>query len=149
MIKNKKNENLKKTIAPEEKFDFSATELKQQAKQIYLEEWRCVERARARHELLMKKENRKIMSPFLNGFRANFVAPTDTSNNLIKVHLSDDASIQVDIAAELRSLNNGEAMESLVKALVDGFMGGYLSALGIHDETFFKPKKNGKSGESS
>ena len=48
----------------------SATAMKTEEQRILKQEWENVERARVRRLLLMKDENREIVSPFLKGFQA-------------------------------------------------------------------------------
>ena len=118
----------------------TAADLNAHEEQILKEEWQSIERARVRRELLSKKENKQILAPFMNGFKAKFVGATGQYENLVRVYLTDDDSIQVDIDNELKSNDINGAMESLVKSLTEGLMGGYLLALGLKSESPFKSK---------
>lgn len=109
----------------------SATELKAHEEHILLEEWENVERARVRRELLLKAHNREILAPLLNGLSAKFVGPKSEKDNLVKVFLTDQHHIQVDIDAQLKQKEVGAISDSLVKSLVSGLISGYLSALGL------------------
>jgi hypothetical protein len=116
----------------------TATELKIFEDKILKDEWQSVERARVRRELLMKAENKKIIAPFINGFNAKFIAHNSENENLIRIYLTAEEAIQVDIDNQLRSKDTNEALESLIKSLVGGFLGGYLTALGLNDDGVFK-----------
>lgn len=117
----------------------TASELKSVEEKILRQEWESVERARVRRELLHKEENKKILAPFLNGFKVNFVGTKGANENLVKVHMAADESVHVDIDQQLRSKDTNGTMESLVKSLIHGFLGGYLTALGLKaDEPAFQ-----------
>ncbi len=109
--------------------------MKTQEDQILLEEWQSVERAKVRRELLMKEGNRQILAPLLNGFKAKFTGTENDHQHLVKVYLTADDSIQVDIDDELKSKDTNGSMESLVRSLIEGLMGGYLAALGLKSES--------------
>lgn len=111
----------------------NAGDMKFQEDKILKEEWQTVERARVRRDLLMKDQNRSILTPFLNGFGAKFVGEEMGSENLIRVYMTKEESVQVDIDHKLRSQDVSSTMEGLVKSLVDGLMAGYLTALGLKD----------------
>lgn len=115
----------------------SASEMKAHEKRILLEEWENVERARTRRVLLKKEENQQIIAPFLNGFKAKFVGG-DVNENLVRVYLTQDESIQVEIDDELKGKDTPATLESLVKSLTESFMSGYLTSLGLKDESLFQ-----------
>ena len=116
----------------------TGTEMKSYEEKILKEEWQSVERARVRRELLMKEVNRPLISPFLNGFSAKFIGPGLKNENLIKIYLTSSEEIQVEIDQNLRSNDNTSTVESLVKSLLGGFTNGYLTALGLRDDSLFK-----------
>ena len=119
----------------------TASELKQHEERILREEWENVERARQRRILLQKDENKEVIGPFLKGFKAKFVGGGDNSDNLVRVYLAADESIQIDIDDELKSKDVNGAVESLVKSLTESFVNGYLTALGLKDESLFHATK--------
>lgn len=115
----------------------NATELKNEEKRILREEWESIERARVRRLLLLKEENKEIVSPFLKGFQAKFVGK-DESENVVKVYLTKDDQVQIEVDSEMKDSGTGEAIEGLVKSLSESFMNGYLTALGLKDDSLFK-----------
>lgn len=119
----------------------TASELKQHEERILREEWENVERARQRRILLQKDENKEVIGPFLKGFKAKFAGSGDNSDNLVRVYLANDESIQIDIDDELKSKDVNGAVESLVKSLTESFVNGYLTALGLKDESLFHATK--------
>ena len=125
----------------------TAADLKQQEERILREEWENVERAKQRRLLLLKEENKDVIRPFLNGFRAKFVGNNNGSENLVTVHLTADESVQIDIDEELKSKDLNGTVESLVKSLTESFVNGYLTALGLKDEGLFQAVK--KSARNS
>jgi hypothetical protein len=112
----------------------NASDLKAHEDQILMEEWQSVERAKIRRELLNKEENKLILAPLMNGFKAKFTGANGIHENLIRVYLTPDDSIQIDINNELKSNDTNGSMESLVRSLIEGLMGGYLAALGLKNE---------------
>jgi hypothetical protein len=117
----------------------NAGEMKLQEEKILREEWQTVERARVRRDLLMKEQNVTVLSPFLNGFGARFTGHADADQNLIRVYMTKDEAVQVDIDNRLKGQDVDSTLESLVKSLVDGLMSGYLAALGLRDFGLQKP----------
>ena len=53
---------------------------------------------------------------------------------VVKVYLTDEEAVQVEIDNELKAKDYNAAMESIVKSLVEGFMGGYFRALGLKSD---------------
>lgn len=62
----------------------NASDLKNNEDKILREEWERVERARVRRQLLMKSENKVLLSPFMNGFRAKFIGVDGAPENLVR-----------------------------------------------------------------
>ncbi|MFN8845949.1 MAG: hypothetical protein ACK5W9_03790 [Bdellovibrionales bacterium] len=122
----------------------SAGDMKKIEDQLLMEEWQSIERAKIRRELLMKEANKKILAPLLNGFKAKFTGKDGAHENLVRVYLTHDDSIQVDIDNELKSNDTNGSMESLVRSLIEGLMGGYLSALGLKKESIIS-ENSGRS----
>ena len=125
----------------------NASDMKIQEDQILMEEWQSIERAKIRRELLMKEGNKKILAPLVNGFKAKYTGKGD-HENLVRVYLSEDDSIQVDIDHQLRSNDTNGAMESLVRSLIEGLMAGYLTALGLKNESLVS-ENSGRHGPKS
>lgn len=119
----------------------TGTELKANKERILKEEWESIERARVRHGLLLHESNRNIIAPFFDGFSAKFVGPEGQNENLVRVYFNDNRAVQVDIDNKLRIKNTAETVESLVKSLVDGFVGGYITLLGLKNDNLFTPVK--------
>ena len=116
----------------------TAAELKKHEEIILKEEWQNIERARVRKDLFMRDANRSILKPLLQGFRAKFVGADSSGDHIIKVYFGDDESVHVEIDKSLQSQDLNGTVESLVKPLVDGLMGGYLTALGLKKEDAFQ-----------
>jgi len=149
MAKNKKDLTTNTTLLKLKNTPFkTATELKQHEERILREEWENIERAKQRRILLQKDENKEVMGPFLNGFGAKFVGANQGSDNLVKVYLAQDDSIQIDIDNELKSKDASDTVESLVKSLTESFVNGYLTALGLKDESLFQTTKKAISRNS-
>lgn len=115
----------------------SASEMKVEEERLLKEEWENVERARVRRLLLKKDENQDVIAPFIKGFQARFIGD-DANENLVRVHLTKDDAIQIDIDDELKSADKSGVVESLVKSLTESFMSGYLSAIGLKDDSLFQ-----------
>ena len=117
----------------------SAAELKSFEEKILREEWQNIERARVRLDLLMRSENKRVLSPLFNGLKANFVDEEVGAKHLVRVYLSAEEAIQVDIDKTLKSKDTNSSLESLIRSLIEGLMSGYLSALGLTSQTVIKP----------
>lgn len=122
----------------------NATDLKSEEKKILKQEWENVERARVRRLLLLKDENKEIVSPFLKGFQAKFVGKDD-SENVVRIYLNEQEQVQIEVDSEMKEEGTSEAIEGLVKSLSESFMNGYLTALGLKEDNIFKSAtKKGK-----
>ncbi len=149
MAKNKKDLTTNTTLLKLKNTPFkTATELKQYEEKILREEWENIERAKQRRILLQKEDNKEIIGPFLNGFGAKFVGSHQDSDNLVKVYLAQDDSIQIDIDDELKSKDSSDIVESLVKSLTESFVNGYLTALGLKNESLFQTTKKAMNKNS-
>ena len=115
----------------------SASEMKAEEKRLLKQEWENVERARVRRLLFLKDENKEIISPFLKGFQARFVGK-DEHENVVRIFLNDQEQVQIEVDSEMKEEGAVEAIEGLVKSLSGSFMDGYLTALGLKDQSFFK-----------
>lgn len=112
----------------------TAAEMKVHEDRILREEWETVERAKQRRQLLKKEENAEIIAPFTNGFAAKFIGNEEVGN-LVRVYLTDTDQVQIDIDDSLKTKDASATVECLVRSLSESFMNGYLSALGLKDET--------------
>ena len=115
----------------------SATAMKTEEQRILKQEWENVERARVRRLLLMKDENREIVSPFIKGFQAKFVGK-DESENVVRIYLNDDEQVQIEVDSEMKEEGTSEAIEGLIKSMSESFMNGYLTALGLKEDNLFQ-----------
>ncbi len=113
----------------------TGSELKIAEEQILKEEWKNIERARVRRNLFKMENNKEILAPFLKGFQAKFVNENGNREQVVRVFLTDDEAIQVEIDNELRVKDYNAAIETIVKSLVEGFMGGYFKALGLKGDS--------------
>lgn len=115
----------------------SATAMKTEEQRILKQEWENVERARVRRLLLLKEENKEIVSPFLKGFQAKFVGK-DESENVVRIYLNDEEQVQIEVDSEMKEEGTSEAIEGLIKSLSESFMNGYLTALGLKEDNLFQ-----------
>jgi hypothetical protein len=113
----------------------TGSELKAAEVQILKEEWKVVERARVRRNLFRMEKNKELLAPFLKGFQAKFVNENGAHEQVVKVYLTEDEAIQVEIENDLKVKDYNAAIETIVKSLVEGFMGGYFKALGLKAES--------------
>lgn len=112
----------------------TAGEMKSHEDRILREEWEIIERAKQRRRLLKKEENAEVIAPFTNGFAAKFIGNEEVGN-LVRVYLTEKDLVQVDIDESLKTKDAAATVECLVKSLSESFMNGYLSALGLKDES--------------
>lgn len=110
----------------------TAADMKVHEDRILMEEWERIERAKSRRQLFKKDENAEVLAPFQKGWGARFVGGEDIGN-LVKVYLTKDDEIQIDIDDSLRSKDAGNTVEVLVKSISSSFIGGYLATLGLTD----------------
>lgn len=129
---NSKNSTLKRLTGTPFR---TGSEMKNAEEQILIEEWKNVERARVRRNLFKMENNKELLAPFLKGFQAKFVHENGKHEQVVKVYLTDQEVIQVEIDNELKIKNYNAAVESIVKSLVEGFMGGYFKALGLKSDS--------------
>lgn len=118
----------------------TATEMKAHEERLLKDEWENIERARVRRILLKKEENAEIIAPFHKGFQARFIG-SNATENLVRVYLTGEDAVQIDIDEELKSDDKTGAVESLVKSLTESFMSGYLTAIGLKDDSIFQAAK--------
>ena len=108
---------------------------------ILREEWKYVERARVRRSLFRMENNKEILAPFLNGFQVKFVSDSEKKEQVVRVYLTEDEAVQVEVDHELKVRDYNASVESLVKSLIEGFMGGYFKALGLKSDSDFDETK--------
>lgn len=110
----------------------TASEMKVHEDRILMEEWERIERAKHRRQLFKKEENAEVLSPFQKGWGARFVGNEDVGN-LVKVYLTADDQVQIDIDDSLKSKDSSATVETLVRSISSSFIGGYLATLGLTD----------------
>ena len=123
----------------------SATELKQHAEQVRMEEWDRVLRANERHNAL-KAVDDGIGRLFTNGYKAQFKDNTDQTEHAVWVHLSDNDEIKIEIDGEFKSKDTNGTLEALVRSLSQSFVSGYMMTVGLKNED---PITEGKDTRSA
>jgi len=118
----------------------SAGEMKAEEERVLKEEWENIERARVRRLLLKKEDYQDVIAPFVKGFQARFMSDPE-NENLVRVHLTKEDALQIDIDDQLRSEDKSGVVESLVKSVTGSFINGYLTAIGLKDDGTFQSKK--------
>lgn len=126
----------------------TAAEMKVHEDRLLMEEWERIERAKYRRQLFKKEENSEVLSPFQKGWGARFVGNEEVGN-LVKVYLTKDDEVQIDIDDSLKSKDSSAVVEVLVRSISASFIGGYLATLGLselkneeHFPTTSAPKKD-------
>jgi hypothetical protein len=126
----------------------SMAELNAASKELRSETWRQVEKAKIKRELLSKDEYKFFLEPFRKGMVCRYGEKNDS---LVRVYLTSDGGIQVDINEEMKSTENSEALLSaLIKSTSDSLFSNYLKSMdiiapadGVEDG---QTEKRGKSG---
>jgi len=107
----------------------SMAELNAASKELRTETWRQLEKARIKRELLAKDEYKFFLDPFRKGMICRYGEKNDS---LVRVYLSQDGGIQVDINEEMKSAENSEALLSaLIKSTSDSLFSNYLKSMDI------------------
>lgn len=107
----------------------SMAELNAASKELRTETWRQLEKARIKRELLAKDEYKFFLDPFRKGMICRYGEKNDS---LVRVYLSSDGGIQVDINEEMKSAENSEALLSaLIKSTSDSLFSNYLKSMDI------------------
>lgn len=107
----------------------SMAELNQASDELREETWRQLEKARIKRELLGKDEYKFFLDPFRKGMVCRYGEKNDS---LVRVYLSADGGIQVDINEEMKSAENSEALLSaLIKSTSDSLFSNYLKSMDI------------------
>ncbi len=107
----------------------SMAELNAASKELRAETWRQLEKARIKRELLSKEEYKFFLDPFRKGMVCRYGEKNDS---LVRVYLSPDGGIQVDINEEMKSAENSEALLSaLIKSTSDSLFSKYLKSMDI------------------
>lgn len=113
----------------------NAAERKACEERILSEEWQNIERARVRRELLMLQKNRDILMPLTSGFKARFVTSEGETGNLVRVFLTHEGTVQVDVDHHMKGQDTHASIEVLIRPLLSGVMSGYLAVLGLAGES--------------
>ena len=107
----------------------SMAELNAASKELRAETWRQIEKARIKRELLSKDEYKFFLDPFRKGMVCRYGEKNDS---LVRVYLTSDGGIQVDINEEMKSAENSEALLSaLIKSTSDSLFSNYLKSMDI------------------
>lgn len=107
----------------------SMAELNAASNELRTETWRQLEKARIKRELLAKEEYKFFLDPFRKGMVCRYGEKNDS---LVRVYLSADGGIQVDINEEMKSAENSEALLSaLIKSTSDSLFSNYLKSMDI------------------
>ncbi len=107
----------------------SMADLNTASKELRTETWRQLEKARIKRELLAKEEYKFFLDPFRRGMVCRYGEKNDS---LVRVYLSSDGGIQVDINEEMKSAENSEALLSaLIKSTSDSLFSNYLKSMDI------------------
>lgn len=107
----------------------SMAELNEASKELRTETWRQLEKARIKRELLGKEEYKFFLDPFRRGMVCRYGEKNDS---LVRVYLTPDGGIQVDINEEMKSAENSEALLSaLIKSTSDSLFSNYLKSMDI------------------
>lgn len=122
----------------------SATELKQHAEQVRMEEWDRVLRANERHNAI-KAVDDGIGRLFTNGYKAQFKGKNDQTEHAVWVHLTENDEIKIEIDTEFKSKDNNGTLEALVRSLSQSFVSGYMMTVGLKNEDNLSDGKNTKS----
>lgn len=121
----------------------SATELKQHAEQVRMEEWDRVLRANERHNA-MKAVDDGIGRLFTNGYKAQFKDKNDQTEHAVWVHLTANDEIKIEIDTEFKSKDTNGTLEALVRSLSQSFVSGYMMTVGLKNDDNLADGKNAK-----
>ena len=107
----------------------SMADLNNASNELRTEAWKQLEKARIKRELLSKEEYKFFLDPFRKGMVCRYGEKNDS---LVRVYLSQDGGIQVDINEEMKSAENSEALLSaLIKSTSDSLFSNYLKSMDI------------------
>lgn len=129
----KKNKNSVSTNTTKERLSgtpfSSMSEMAAASNELRKETWNQLEKARIKRELLQKSEYQFFLEPFRKGMICKY---GEKDNNLVKVFLSDDGGIEVDINEEMKSAeNSGALLSALIKSTSDSLFSNYLKSMDI------------------
>ncbi len=107
----------------------SMSEMSAASEAIRRETWEQLEKARIKRELLQKSEYKFFLEPFRKGMICKYGEKND---NLVRVFLSDEGGIEVDINEEMKSEeNSGALLSALIKSTSDSLFSNYLKSMDI------------------
>lgn len=107
----------------------SMSEMDSASGDIRRDTWSQLERARIKRELLAKPEYKFFLEPFRKGMICKYGEKND---NLVRVFLSEDGGIEVDINEEMKSAeNSGALLSALIKSTSDSLFSNYLKSMDI------------------
>lgn len=126
----------------------SMAELNAASAEILNDTWRQMEKARIKRELTSKEEYRFFLEPFRKGMLCRYGEKND---GLVRVYLTPEDGIHVDISEEMRSAENSEALlNALIRSTSDSLFSNYLKSMDIiapsdsNEDTDPTPRKNPK-----
>lgn len=109
----------------------SSEELKAAQAEILEDTWRKLERARLTRELTQKDEYRFFIETFKKGMVCKY---GEKGDNLVRVSLDDDDTIQISISESMQSKESSEHLLGvLVESMASSLLSNYLKAMGIVD----------------
>lgn len=107
----------------------SMSEMSEASQELRRETWNQLEKARIKRELLQKPEYKFFLEPFRKGMVCKYGEQNDT---LVRVSLTDEGGIAVDINEEMKSEeNSGAVLNNLIKATSDSLFSNYLKSMDI------------------
>ena len=126
----------------------SMADLNAASNEIRTETWRQLEKARIKRELSAKEEYRFFLEPFRKGMVCSY---GEKNGSLVRVYLTAEGGIQVDINEEMKTTENSEALLSaLIRSTSDSLFSNYLKSMDIiaqddaSEEANSPPRKSGK-----
>ena len=110
----------------------NAKELQKAQNEILEETWRKLEKARAKRELIKKDEFNFFVETFKKGMVCKYGEKND---NLVRVSLAEDQSIEISISEQMKSKENSEHLLGvLIESTSSSFLSNYLKAMDIVEE---------------
>jgi len=110
----------------------TAEELKKAQNEILDDTWRKLEKAKAKRELTKREEYSFFVETFRRGMVCRYGEKDD---NLVRVTLEKDNSIQISISEEMKSQENSEHLLGvLIESMSSSFLSNYLKAMDIVED---------------
>ena len=110
----------------------TATQFNAARERILQDEWEQLEHARARKQLLERKEYEYIINRFKKGLSCEF---GNSNNKLFRVYIDEEMATQVALDEKVKSEANNEVLIGiLIKSLSEAFEANYLKTMKILPE---------------